>query len=186
MKTPSTCAIGDLATSAKAKLAPVTFDGALLRQALGSPEAPLTCPFNVGSFDPGATRVNICFKVPPDVAAYVRQVEGLLVDEVQRQSARLLGRELTKQATLDCFTSGLKQGAMETMRCKLNLLGTSRPCRVWAPDGTAREMPEDVRTCEVVPMVEVRSIWINGGRFGAMWEVTDLRVNSVAVKCPWA
>ena len=186
MKTPSTCAIGDLATSAKAKLAPVTFDGALLRQALGSPEVPLTCPFNVGSFDPGATRVNICFKVPPDVSSYVRQVESLIVNEVQMQSARLLGRELAPHEAQNCFTSALKQGGMETMRCKLNLLGTSRPCRVWAPDGACREMPEDVRNCEVVPMVEVRSVWINGGRFGAMWEVTDLRVNAVVAKCPWA
>ena len=39
---------------------------------------------------------------------------------------------------------------------------------------------------ELVPMVEVRSIWINGGRFGAMWEVTDLRVNAVVARSPWA
>ena len=186
MKTPSTCSIGDLAASAKAKLAPVTFDGDLLRQSLGSPEAPLTCPFNVGSFDPGATRVNICFKITPEVLTYVSHIENLVVEEVQRQSVRLFGRELSQRAALDSFTSGLKQGTMATMRCKLNLSGTSRPCRVWTPDGAPREMPEDVRNCELVPMVEARSIWINGGRFGAMWEVTDLRVNAVVARSPWA
>ena len=47
-------------------------------------------------------------------------------------------------------------------------------------------MPADIRGCLVVPVVELRSLWFNAGRFGAMWEVSDLRVDKAEVKSPWS
>ena len=181
---PTSCTIGALSTSAKAKAAPVTFDGKILTCALATPTTPLTSPFQLGSFEAGATRVNLCLQVPQELANWARGIEGLAKEAVQRESCRLLARHLSAEAVELAFTSCVKTGASETLRVKVNLEGTERPCLVWAPDGTQRAMPDDIRNTNLTPDIEVKGLWINGGRFGLIFECINLLVDKAPVKSP--
>ena len=177
--------IGDLISSARAKIAPLTINGKVLTVGLAKTDAPLKCPYQYGSFDGApATRVNICFEIIPDLYAWVQSLERKVIEEAARRSKDLFGREMTLEEVSRTFTSNLKEGSFQSLKVKMSLSGL-RAVRCWDGDGKARALPEDVRTCSVVPMVEIRSIWVQSGRFGVMWELVDLRLEDSMAKCPW-
>ena len=177
--------IGNLVSSARAKIAPLTVNGKILTIGLAKTDAPLKCPYQYGSFD-GAptTRVNLCFEVGSELYGWVQSLERKVIEEATRRSKDLFGREMPLEEVARTFTTNLKEGSFQSFKVKMNLQG-QRIVRCWDSDGKARALPDDVRTCSVLPLVEARSVWVQSGRFGIMWEAVDLRIEETQSKCPW-
>ena len=177
--------IGDLILSARAKIAPLTINGKTLTVGLATTDAPLKTPYNYGSFD-GAptTRVNLCFEVGSELYGWVQSLERKVIEEATRRSKDLFGREMPSEEVARSFTTNLKEGSFQSLKVKMNLQGL-RIIRCWDSDGKARALPDDVRMCSMLPLVEARSLWVQSGRFGIMWEAVDLRIEEAQAKCPW-
>ncbi|MEY2711041.1 MAG: hypothetical protein RL487_824 [Actinomycetota bacterium] len=184
---PETCEIGAVSQSAKAKTAPLTFDRQLFSCSLTTPECPLTTPFPLSSFDPNAVRQNLSLQVTPEIGAFVERMEAKVLAAATRDSARIFGREMTAESVKAAFCSCLKAGGGPTLlRCKINTEASARPCLCWDKEGQQRALPEDIRGWGMVPKVNLQSLWLNAGRIGCIWEVTDLLVERMALKSPWA
>ena len=69
-----------------------------------------------------------------------------------------------------------------TVRCKLNTLG-QKQCRFWNDKYEKIAMPEDLKTCGLVPRVQVKPLYIMG-REVVVLDTTDLLVITPAEACP--
>ena len=45
--------------------------------------------------------------------------------------------------------------------------------------------PGDMRGMTACPLAEAKHLWVNAGRWGIVWELTDLRVEEAELSCPW-
>ena len=72
------------------------------------------------------------------------------------------------------------------MRCKLNTAGT-KSCRFLGINKQRADVPEDLRApAELVPIVQVKSLWIMHKEVGITLECTDLMCQIPADTCPFA
>ena len=177
--------VGDLVSSARAKVAAITANGKVLRVSWANASAPLRCPFNYGTFD-GAeqTRVNLTFEAPPDLVAWIHDFEERVIQQVAVRSEHYLKQEFPFDEVKSRFTSTIKEGAMPLARVKLNTTGP-RAVRVWNAKNEKVELPSDMRGMTACPLADAKHLWVNAGRWGIIWELTDLRVEEAEVSCPW-
>lgn len=181
-----TVTVGDLVSSTRAKVAAIIANGKVLKVSWANVDAPLRCPFTYGTFDGGenAARVNLSFEVTPDLFAWIAAFEELLIQEVTRRSAHFFKQQLLYADVKRGFTSSLKEGLCPTVRAKMYLSGP-KAVRVWDKDDKRVALPADMRGTMVCPLVEAKNLWFNAGRWGAIWELTDMRVEEPEVSCPW-
>ena len=72
------------------------------------------------------------------------------------------------------------------LRCKLNSAGT-KSCRCWGLDKQRIDMPEDLRApAALVPIVQVKSLWIMHKEVGLTLEATDVMCAIPEGTCPFA
>ena len=157
----------------------------VLRVSWANASAPLRCPFNYGTFD-GAeqTRVNLTFEAPPDLVAWIHDFEERVVQQVAGRSEHYLKQELPFVEVKNRFSSSVKEGTVPAARVKLNVSGP-RAVRVWDKGNTKITLPSDMRGLLACPLVAAKHLWFNAGRWGVVWELTDLRVEEAELSCPW-
>jgi hypothetical protein len=180
-----TVCVGDLVSNARSKVAAVTADGKVLRVSWAHANAPLRCPFSYGTYDGSdQPRVNLSFEVTPDLCAWITAFEELLVRQVANRSSHFFKAELPYAEVHRAFTSSLKEGVTPTVRTKMNVSG-HRAVRVWDKDNNRIALPGDMRGLMACPLVEMKNVWFNAGRWGAIWELTDLRIEEQQLSSPW-
>jgi len=180
-----TVCIGDLVSSARAKVAALTCNGKVLRVSWANADSPLRCPFNYGTYDgQEQTRVNLTFEAPPELCAWIRDFEEKIIQEVTNRSEHYLKQELPFVEVNNRFSSSVKEGTVPAARVKLNVSGP-RAVRVWDTGNIKTALPSDMRGLLACPLVEAKHLWFNAGRWGVVWELTDLRVEEAELSCPW-
>ena len=175
--------VGEVLVNTRSRTASLTFNGKVLTASLGSPSAPLRCPHNYGTYDKEPSqRVNLSFEVDAELGEWIAAVEHAVLEEATKQSFRLFTRTLTREEVERDFNSSLKKSVL---RAKMNISGI-RAVRCWNSTGEQWPLPKDLRGMSVTPLVEVRALWFAAGRFGIVWELTDMLVEQTVTKNPWA
>ena len=193
MATIDFCAlcIADTVTSGKGKSAQFSYAGQPVYWKPGA----LQVAFEPGTFTaagaPGAragepaSRVNMQFRATP-VQETLTAIDGWIVNYVQANSARILGKDVTKEEVQNRYQPCLKTSDKyePTFKCKVNL---EEPYKVklWGDDRQTREAPVVWKGLQVSPKLRLKCLWIMGRDFGALWEATDLMFEDQAPECPF-
>ena len=176
--------IGEVLTSQKgAKCAPISDNGKPIILQLTSIHEPLTSPFGISSF--GAeetTRKSLELRCTPELEAFVIRLDAWARAYIQDNAERLFkGKAIDYR---DCLQ--VKGEYPSQLRCKLNIAGT-KSCRFWDINKQRIDMPEDLRApAEIVPIVQVKSLWIMHKEVGITLECTDLMCLIPEGTCPFA
>ena len=179
--------IGPLVVAAKAKSAPLAFDGqGPLTALLASPGDPLRIPFEWGNYDKdeASSRVSMCLEVPFELKAWVLGVESALVAAASKHSQALFKKDLGEEELRRTFSSAIRSSGGDLLKVKVNRWGPNA-LRCWSAAGEQAPVPEGVRGSWCAPAVEVKHLWISGNLWGAVWQVTDAVFTTPQVKCPW-
>ena len=172
--------IGEVLTSQKgAKCAPISKNGKPIILHLTSVQAPLSSPFGISSFGPEeTTRKSLELRCTPELEAFVGRLDDWARGYLQ-ENAFFKGKDYR-----DCLQ--VKGEYPSQVRCKLNIAG-AKSCRCWDIDKQRIDMPEDLRApAELVPIVQVKSLWIMHKEVGITLECTDLMCQIPADACPFA
>ena len=176
--------IGEVLTSQKgAKCAPISDNGKPITLQLTSIHEPLSSPFGISSF--GAeetTRKSLELRCTPELEAFVIRLDAWARAYIQDNAERLFkGKPIDYR---DCLQ--LKGEYPSQLRCKLNIAG-AKSCRFWDINKQRIDMPEDLRPpAEIVPIVQVKSLWIMHKEVGITLEATDLMCLIPEETCPFA
>ena len=126
------------------------------------PTSPVRVTFEPSAFnDPTATRLNLVMQASAEVCAYLEQVDAWAIEHITKNSLSFFKKVLTSaevaQMHKPCIQASEKYDA--SFKTNINIAGV-RPLRCWTPDKLAREAPLEWRSCEVVPLVWVRTFWV--------------------------
>ena len=176
--------IGEVLTSQKgAKCAPISDNGKPIILQLTSIHEPLTSPFGISSFGAEETiRKSLELRGAPELEAFVIRLDAWARAYIQDNAERLFkGKQIDYR---DC--PQLKGEYPSQLRCKLNIAG-AKSCRFWDINKQRIDMPEDLRPpAEIVPIVQVKSLWIMHKEVGITLEATDLMCLIPEETCPFA
>ena len=176
--------IGETLTSQKgARCAPISENGKPITLQLTSVHEPLSSPFGVSSFGPEETnRKSLELRCTPELEAFVQRLDAWARGYLQDHADRLFkGKPIEYR---DCLQ--LKGEYPSQLRCKLNIAGT-KSCRFWGLDKQRIDMPEDLRApAALVPIVQVKSLWILHKEVDLTLEATDLMCAIPEGTCPFA
>ena len=147
---------------------------------------PLSCPFGAGLYqdDGSSTRLNIDFGQLEGLEATFRGLEEQLIQAATAAKDSLWSKGLSDTQVRENFTSALKEreGYSTTLRCKLD----TEKCRCWSWDSARIPLPESKgKGCQVCPKIQLQSLWFMSPKWGATYQVTDLRIQEPCVECPW-
>ena len=176
--------IGEVLTSQKgARCAPISENGKPIVLQLTSIHEPLTSPFGISSFGPEETiRKSLELRCTPELEAFVQRLDvwarGYLPDNAERL---FKGKAIDYR---DCLQ--VKGDYPSQLRCKLNIAGT-KSCRFWDLGKQRIDVPEDLRSpAAIVPIVQVKSLWIMHKEVGITLEATDVMCLIPEGTCPFA
>ena len=176
--------IGEVLTSQKgARCAPISDNGKPIILQLTSIHDGLTSPFGVSSFGPEETiRKSLELRCTPELEAFVARLDVWARNYLQDNADRLFkGKPIEYR---DCLQ--LKGEYPSQLRCKLNIAGT-KSCKFWSHDKQRIDLPEDLRApAAVVPIVQVKSLWVMHKEVGITLECTDLMCLIPEGICPFA
>jgi hypothetical protein len=179
-------AIGELRTNAKGgKSANVTQNCG--KSVIVTATVPLQCPFGASLFqdDGTSTRLNIDFAELEGLEAIFRSIdEQLILAAIAAKDSLWIGKNYTDQQIREFYTSPLKEreGYSTTLRAKLD----TEKCRCWSWDGGKISLPESKgKGCMVCPKIQLQNLWFMSPKWGATFQVTDLRIQEPCVECPW-
>ena len=176
--------IGEVLTSQRgARCAPISENGKPITLQLASIHDPLSSPFGISSFGPEETiRKSLELRCTPDLEAFVQRLDARARAYLQDNAERLFKGKAIEYR--DCLQ--MKGEYPSQLRCKLNIAGT-KSCRFWGLDKQRIDMPEDLRSpAALVPIVQVKSLWIMHKEVGVTLECTDLMCQIPEETCPFA
>ena len=147
---------------------------------------PLRAPFPPNSFE-GSTRLGLCFVTNASVEADAQKLDERIVDLAWRNSSEIWKRELSREEVQAMHNPIIKRndnypnGLLRTKVCTTG----PKTLRCWTNNGEPREIPNDWRGIEAVPLVRVVGIYIQGKEFGVIIETTDLKITETQTSCPF-
>ena len=107
-------------------------------------------------------------------------IDKFMAESIKSNEKRLFkGKQMSYKPLLS-----IKEDYPALIRCKMNISG-HRACKCWTPSFARRDLPEDLRDCNVVPRVLFKSLWIMGSECGLTVEVTDLLCDEIDDECPF-
>ena len=174
--------LGEIQTSSKGvNSASLTADGQPIYVQLTSQSDPLSTPFGAITFNNEAsTRLSIDFRCTPELQSFLERVDSWACGYLADNSERLFKGKVPEYRP--CLS---KRGDYTpTLRCKINTTG-QRVCRFWNDKYEKITMPEDLKTCGLVPRVQVKSLYIMGREVGLVIDCTDLLVITPEESCPF-
>ena len=175
--------LGDVQTSTKGiKSAPISDKkGNPVFCMLTQKDQPLSAPFGASAYnDPTAIRQNICFRCHEQLESAMTNVDAYMANYVKEHSQRLFkGKSTTYKPCLS-----IKEDCAALLRAKLNVSG-NKSCRFWTSKYARCEAPEDFKDCDLVPRINVRSLWIMGSDCGLTLECTDIMYDNHQESCPF-
>ena len=148
---------------------------------------PLSCPFGAGTYqgDGTETRLTIDFGQLETLEVIFRGLdEQLITAAIAAKDSLWPGKALTPEQVRENYTSPLKERESynTTLRCKIDTL----KIRVWSWEGAKIPLPgSGAKGCQVSPCIQVQSLWFMAPRWGATFQVTDLRIQEPILECPW-
>ena len=154
---------------------------------LGSKENPLKSPFGATSFnDEKATRKTIEFTLNEEQAKIFKDFDLWAMSYLASNSERIFKQTKTLEDIKAIYKSPVSQKAdyKPHLRCKINISG-SAIVRCWNADGQKRELPDDLRNCELVPRIHISHLWIMAKECGWVLKIEDLRVVEASQECPF-
>ena len=155
---------------------------------LGSKTEPMRTPFGATSFnDEKATRKTIEFTLNPQQADLFKTFDSWAVDYLVKHSERIFKKKLTKQDVQGMYKSPVtqKEDYKPKLRCKINTSGLS-PVRCWDENDERCELPEDLRTYDLVPRIQISHLWIMAKEGGFVMQINDLMVQQQPQMSPFA
>ena len=155
---------------------------------LGSKTEPLRTPFGATTFgDEEATRKTLEFSLSPEQHAFWQQFDEWAVNYLAENAARFFKKPLTKEQIREQYKSPVTQkGEYRPMlRCKINTAG-GMPVRCWDENDQRVDLPEDLRSYDLVPRVQISHMWVMSKEFGWVINVNDLMVRSQPQISPFA
>ena len=155
---------------------------------LGSKTDPLRTPFGATSYnDEKATRKTIEFTLNPQQVETFKTFDSWAVDYLVKNSERIFKKKLGIQEVKGMYKSPVSQKGeyMPHLRCKINTSGLS-PCRCWDENDERCELPEDLRTYDLVPRIQISHLWIMAKEVGFVMQINDLMVAAQPQISPFA
>ena len=118
---------------------------------------------------------------------YFTQLNKWTLNYVANHSERLLKRKASTEQIQDMYKSPLnvKQGYAALLKAKVNTTGNNA-IRFWDADGELTDEPTDWKTTKIIPQLCIRNMWLMGGNFGWVIEVSDCQVFPHIMTCPFA
>ena len=174
-------------SSRGAKSCTLSNNGAKYVLTVGSRVEPLTTPFGAQSFQNEATnRKSIEFRLPRESIEFWDGFDAWAVTYLTCHSARLFGKPLTIEQVRDGYKPCVSRRGNypPTLRCKVNLCGTSA-VRCWSHAEERIEVPPEFRGLEMVAMVSVMHLWQMNREFGWVIQPNDLMCAAVSQTCPF-
>ena len=154
---------------------------------LGSKDQPLRSPFGATSFnDEKATRKTIEFTLDESQAKIFKDFDSWAMNYLASNSERLFKQTKTLEEIKAIYKSPVSQKSeyRPHLRCKINTSGTAI-VRCWDEIGQKRELPEDLRNCELVPRIHISHLWIMAKDVGWVLKIEDLMVKEASQECPF-
>ena len=150
------------------------------------PDQPVTAPFGYSSFDEFAQRKNFDIRCSPEMEEYFTQLNKWTLNYVANHSERLLKRKASTEQIQDMYKSPLnvKQGYAALLKAKVNTTGNNA-IRFWDADGELTDEPTDWKTTKIIPQLRIRQLWLMGGNFGWVIEITDCQIFPRVMQCPF-
>ena len=155
---------------------------------LGSKVEPMRTPFGATSFnDEKATRKTIEFTLNPQQVELFKSLDSWAVDYLVKHSERLFKKKQTIQEIQGMYKSPVsqKEDYKPHLRCKINTSGLS-PVRCWDENDERCELQEDLRTCDLVPRIQISHLWIMAKEVGFVLQINDLMVQQQPQISPFA
>ena len=154
---------------------------------------PIQCLFAPSTFerDLDAARQSLPMSLTEEVADYFKDLDQKCIDLVQKDSERILGKQLTNEQVEAAYVSCVKTTPKGTMvKLKINIPNSQRTCRFWNKDGSAGEWPSDWHGAELRCQVLCNHLWIMGtgtrAEFGLVCLLTDAMVEERSYAFPFA
>ena len=176
-------------SSRGAKSCALSNNGEKYTLTLGNRSEPLTTPFGAPSFQNEATnRKSIEFRLPAgEMTDFWDGFDAWAVTYLTCHSTRIFGKPLTIEQVRDGYRPCVSRRGTypPTLRCKVNLAGSSNCVRCWSPAEQRIEVPQEFRGLEMVARVSVMHLWIMNREFGWVLQPTDLMCSEVSQTCPF-
>ena len=179
-------AIGELRTNSRGgKSAQVTFASGKAVVIIAN--VPLSRPFGAGTYqgDGTETHLNIDLGQLESLEAIFRGLDEQLVQAaIAAKDFLWPGKALTPEQVRENYNSPLKEreAYSTTLRCKID----TEKVRVWSWEGAKIPLPDSrAKGCQVSPRIQLQSLWFMAPRWGATFQVTDLRIQEPIQECPW-
>ena len=95
--------------------------------------------------------------------------------------------KMTRVQVEEMYKSPLnrKEGYQPLLKCKVNTVGNNA-IHWWDSSGELTDEPTDWKTTKITPQLCIRNMWLMGGNFGWVIEVSDCQVFPHSVTCPFA
>ena len=175
--------LGDVQTSTKGiKSAPITDKkGNPVFCMLTKEDQPLSAPFGASAYNgPTAIRQSICFRCHEQLESAMTSIDSYMAQYVKEHSQRLFkGKQMTYKPCLS-----IKEDCAALLRAKVNV-GGSKPCRFWTNKYARCDAPDEFKNLDLVPRINVRSLWIMGSDCGLTLECTDIMFDDQQETCPF-
>ena len=155
---------------------------------LGSKTDPLRTPFGATSFnDEKVTRKTIEFTLNPQQVETFTTFDSWALDYLVKHAERIFKKKLGIQEVKGMYKSPVSQKGeyKPHLRCKINTSGLS-PCRCWDENDQRCELPEDLRTYDLVPRIQISHLWIMAKEVGFVLQINDLMVAAQPQISPFA
>ena len=176
--------VGPIATNSRgAKSAQILSHGTPPVKRLGTAADPLQTPFGASNFDPGSTRHTIEFNLPKHEKEFFEQLDAWARKLLVKESPRLFKRQLSEQEVSQIYQSVIKKNGEypDRVRCKFTVSRLNH----WGVDHKPREAPLDYKSCDLVPMIQVKNFYFASNTVGLVLELTDLLVQEQVRECPF-
>ena len=144
---------------------------------------PLCTPFGITSFGQyETTRKSLELRCTPALEEFMRSLDDWTKAYLAEHADRLFKGKPCEYR--ECLQQ--KGEYPSQVRCKLNLTGI-KACRFWNQNRERMsEVPEDVRApCELVPICQVKNLWVMHKEVGLTLECTDLMCIMPDQRCPF-
>ena len=134
--------------------------------------------------------MNLDVSCDAELESWLGQLDEHIIAALASRSASFFKKSLSKDEIRGLFkkscTPHEKNGVTyaPTVRTKVNTVGPRR-VRAWTPEKIERELPEDLRGCELKVILTVRSVWFMQHGCGITFEVQNLVVKEPSLECPF-
>ena len=175
--------VGPIAQNTRgAKSAQILAHGQPPVKRLGTAADPLQTPFGASNWD-NTSRHTIEFNLPKHEHEWLEQLDAWARKILVKESPRLFKRQLSEQEVSQIYQSVIKKNGEypDRVRCKFTVSRLNH----WGVDHKPREAPLDYKSCDLVPMIQVKNFYFASNTVGVVLELTDLLVQEQVRECPF-